>query len=30
MRDTELADRLMKEQKERAMEALQKYMAESD
>jgi DNA-binding GntR family transcriptional regulator len=28
--DTDLADRLMKEQKERAMEALQKYTAESD
>jgi DNA-binding GntR family transcriptional regulator len=27
--DTDLADRLMKEQKERAMEALQKYTAES-
>ena len=29
MGDTDLADRLMKEQKERAMEALQKYTAES-
>jgi DNA-binding GntR family transcriptional regulator len=29
MKDMELADRLMKEQKERAMEALQKYTAES-
>ena len=30
MRDMEQADRLIKEQKERTMEALQKYMAQSD
>jgi len=30
MRDIEQADRLIKEQKERTMEALQKYMAQSD